>query len=181
MDDYLIKKLEAEVPAIEELRQASGAPALSLGVFHHGQIVYTKHFGHRDITKDEPPDDDSVYQLASSAKIIGICAVARLVCDGVLDWDTPIRTYLPEFCRPDNEVGNLITLRDLACHRTGWPLANFWLGQVAGEALLTTAQLVRQACHLQTIQPFRSAFYYSSWNYILILAVVEKVTGKAFG
>jgi CubicO group peptidase (beta-lactamase class C family) len=125
MDDNSIRKFDAEIPAIEDLRQASGTPTLSLGVFHRGRIIYTKHFGCRDMAKNEPPDDDSIYQSASSAKIISICAVARLVHDGILDWDTPTRTYLPQFPRPDNEVGNLITLRDLACHRTGWLLANF--------------------------------------------------------
>jgi CubicO group peptidase (beta-lactamase class C family) len=180
MADRRIISLEDEAPFIEELRRSSGAPALSLGVFHHGRIVYTKHFGRRDITHPDPPTDDTVYYLASVSKCIGICAVARLVSDGVLDWDIPIRNYLPEFHRPNDDFGREVTLRDLACHRTGMPLANFWWGQMEGEALLNTAQLVRQACYLQTIKPFRSAFYYSNWNYVLIHAVVEKVTGKPF-
>jgi CubicO group peptidase (beta-lactamase class C family) len=181
MYDNLIKQLDAEMPGVEELRQASGAAALSLGVFHHGQIIYTKHFGHRDIITGEAPDDDSVHYFASSGKCIGICAIARLVSDGVLDWDEPIRSYLPEFHRPNDDFGNLVTLRDLACHRTGLPLANFWWAQMGGENLLSIEQLIRQTCDLDTIKPFRSTFHYSSWNYILMHAVVEKVTGKAFG
>lgn len=181
MFDDLVHQLKAGAPFIEELRRASGAPSLSLGVFHHGQILYTEHFGRRDIAQPDPPTDNTVYYLASSSKCISICAVARLVSDGVLDWDTPIRHYLPEYHRPDDGLGDLATLRDLACHRTGLPLANFWWGQMGGEPLLTKADLIQQACHLRTVKPFRSAFNYSAWNYVLIHAVVERVTGKAFG
>ncbi|KAF2245338.1 beta-lactamase/transpeptidase-like protein [Trematosphaeria pertusa] len=173
--------LEAEVPLIEDLRRLSGAVALSLGVFHHGRIIYTRHFGRRDVEIPDPPNDDTVYYLASVSKCIGVCALARLVSDGVLDWDTPIRKYLPTFERTEDEFGQQATLRDLACHRTGLPLANFWWGQMEGELLLNTAQLVQQACHLKTIAPFRSSFYYSAWNYFLIHAIVERVTGISFG
>jgi CubicO group peptidase (beta-lactamase class C family) len=181
MDSICLEQLEAEAPFFEELRRLSGAPALSLGVFHHGRIIYTKHLGRRDTAYSDPPNDDTVYYLASISKIISICAVACLVSEGVLEWDIPIRKYLPEFDRPDDDIEKQATLRDLACHRTGLPLAAFWWGQMEGEALLDAAGLVRQACHLNPVKPFRSSFFYSPWNYCLIHAVVEKVTGKPYG
>ncbi|KAF2676798.1 beta-lactamase/transpeptidase-like protein [Lentithecium fluviatile CBS 122367] len=181
MDSKIFAQLEAEVPAIEDLRRSSGAVALSIGVFHHGRIIYTRHFGRRNIEFPDPPNDDTVYFLASVSKCISTCAVACLVADGVLDWDTPFHHYLQAFIRADDDFGNQATLRDLACHRTGLSQATFWWGQMEGESLLNTAQLVQQASYLRTIAPFRTSFNYSNWNYFLIHAIVEQATGKPFG
>ena len=83
----LVARLQQQSPLIVDLLRAGGAPGLSLGVFHHGQIVHTQHFGKRDVDSPEPPDDESVYWVASTFKIVTVSAIACLVTDGILGWD----------------------------------------------------------------------------------------------
>lgn len=40
--------------------------------------------------------------------------------------------------------------------------------------------MVRMACHINAIRPFRTSFLYSQWNYILVQIVIETVTGRPF-
>jgi CubicO group peptidase (beta-lactamase class C family) len=172
--------LQEQSATITNLLQAGGAPGLSLGVFHYGRIIHTQHFGKRDIETGDVPDDDSVYGVASTFKIIAVSAVARLVTDGILGWDVPIREYLPEFGQRKDQLGDECTIRDLISHRTGLALANMYWGQQNGEALSSKKDFMLIVNHLPTVKPFRSTFIYSQWNFILLHLIVEKVTGKSF-
>jgi CubicO group peptidase (beta-lactamase class C family) len=176
----LVVRLQQQIPAIKSLLRAGGAPGTSLGVFHNGHIVYTHHLGQRDIESPETPDDHSVYWVASTFKIVSVCAIARLVSDGFLGWDVPVHEYLPEFSRND-QLGAECTIRDLITHRTGLPMASFYWGQQKGELLSPQREFVRFVNHLPTVKPFRSTFIYSQWNFCLLHTIVEKVTGKLFG
>lgn len=180
MENDLVSQLDARSSAIADILRVSGSPGLSIGVFHHGRTIYSKHFGRKDVTRPEPPDDDTVYYLASASKILGICAVGNLVTEGILSWDTPIREYLPEFRNRKDEIGLDATLRDLAANRTGLPLANFFYAQQCGDQLLPKSELARLAADLDPVKPFRT-FIYSVWNYFLIHIIAEKATGKPFG
>lgn len=126
-------------------------------------------------------NDDTVYYVASVSNIIAVCVVARLLHDGILDWDKPIHQFLPEFHRPKDKFGRKATLRDFASNRAGLTLANLRWYHMKGQPLLDTVKLIRILADIDTIKPFRSSFYHTARNCILIRAVVEKRTGKPFG
>jgi CubicO group peptidase (beta-lactamase class C family) len=181
MMEELLARLDNVIPAISNVLNISGSPGLSIGVFHHGEVIYTKHFGQRDIARPEPPDDETIYYTASICKILSMCVVGSLVAEGLLNWDAPIREYLPELQQRNDELGREATLRDIASNRTGLPLANFFWGQMHTDALLHKSKYIQLSANLDSIKPFRSAFHYSTWNYVLVHLIVEKVTGKLFG
>jgi CubicO group peptidase (beta-lactamase class C family) len=177
----LVARLEQQSTTITELLSIGGAPGLSLGVFHDGRIIHTAHFGQRAIDSPAAPDDESVYLVASTFKIVTASAIARLITVGILGWDVPIRNYLPELRKRKDEFGLNATIRDLIANRTGLPMASFYWGQQNGEQLLPKEQFVRIINNIPTAKPFRSTFLYSQWNFCLLQLIVEEVTGMAFG
>ncbi|MCJ1456699.1 hypothetical protein MMC28_007063 [Mycoblastus sanguinarius] len=177
----LIERLKALEPTFVELLTISCAPALSLGVLHHGEIIHTAHFGRRDSLNPTPPNDDTIYRVASLTKALTSSAVALLVEEGTLDWDTPIREYLPSFSRRIDEIGQKTTLRDLLSNRTGLPNADYMFGQQHGEFLMPRNEIVRVTTFFEAVRPFREKFFYSQWNYGLVTEVVEAVTGTTLG
>ena len=66
----LSEKLIHLSPVLERFYTKSGAAGFSLGVLHHGQIVYTAHFGYKDVSTQFSLDDDNVYYMASLTKAI---------------------------------------------------------------------------------------------------------------
>ena len=180
MTEHLVERLKSHHGTIAKLLSISSAPGLSLGVFHHGQLIHTAHMGRRSINSPEPPNDGSVYFLASTFKIITACTVGRLVSSGHLTWDAPIHEYLPELKRRDT-FGLQATVRDLLANRTGLPMARFYWGQQAGEQLLPQTEFAAIVDVMKTVKPFRSTFIYSQWNYCLLQLIVERVTGQSFG
>lgn len=177
----LADSIQSLHPVISKVLEASGSPGLSLGVLHHGKIIHTAHFGRRDLNKPHLPDDNTIYHVASLTKLIAAGAVSSLVNEGVLDWNLPVRHYLPDFAQREDELGQKCTLIDLLSNRSGIAMANALWGQKCGEFLLPKNEIVHTACHLEAAKPFRSSFFYSQWNYALVSEIVERVTGQTFG
>jgi CubicO group peptidase (beta-lactamase class C family) len=174
-------QLKALEPTVTQILAISGSPGLSLGVLHQGNIIHTAHFGRRDCSDPEPPNDDTVYRVASLTKVLTSSAVALLIDEGILSWDTPIREYLPTFGQRTDELGQKATVKDLLSNRTGLAVADLLWGQQYGEFLLPRSELVRTTTFLEAVKPFREKFFYTQWNYGLVTEVVEAVTGKTLG
>ena len=177
----LPEKLRTLDSRINQILSISGSPGLSLGVLHEGRVVHTAHFGHHNVETDEIANDDTIYHVVSLTKLITAATVAALVDKGILEWDVPIRNYIPEFGKRKDELGQLCTLRDLLSNRTGLPLADAYWGQKGGEFLLPREEIIPTICSLKLRQPFRSSFVYNNWNYGLVGEIVAAVTGKSFG
>jgi CubicO group peptidase (beta-lactamase class C family) len=174
------KRLDSLLPLIENLFQLSGSPGLSIGVLHEGTTVFNANFGRIRASNAAAPSHDTLYNVASVTKLMTVGVVANLVSKGLLEWDVPIRHYLPEFGERPDEVGQKATITDLLANRTGLSAQNTFWGVMNEDIFQDRTQIPRLACHLPTYGEFRKTFVYSSWGYGLVTAVIERVTGKPF-
>lgn len=99
--------------------------SVSIGILKDG-IAYTSHYGELDAGKGNPPNDETIYEIASVSKTMTGTLVAQAVVDGKLNLEDDIRKYLnndyPNF-QYKNEV---ITIKHLITHTSRLP-AN-WTG-----------------------------------------------------
>lgn len=123
-----------------------------MGVLHGGNLLHTEHHGLRDYESPSSPNDRSIYRIASLSKVITVGVVASFVDEGILQWDTPIHTYLPEFGERKDEVGQKTTLIDLLSNRTGLALANAIWGQMNGVFLLPKEDIIRTSCFVPAVR-----------------------------
>jgi CubicO group peptidase (beta-lactamase class C family) len=87
----------AEVTStVERLMRAGRVPGLALAIIDHGEIVYQRGFGWRDVDGRLPLSDTTVMYAASFTKSMFAYMVMQLVQEGKLDLDRPIGTYLPK-------------------------------------------------------------------------------------
>ncbi len=117
--------VEAAIPemvAMAEGLVAEGAvPGLAIAVVHDDEVVYLGGFGVREVGKPETVDPDTVFQIASMSKPISSTVVARLVTEGLVDWDSRIVELNPQFALHDPYPTAEVTLTDLFSHRSGLP------------------------------------------------------------
>src|SRR5438093_5589755 len=109
-------QLEAEVEA------AMGrhvVPGVALGVLHEGRVE-TAGFGVTSAEHPLPVDADTLFLVASNTKTFTGAAVLRLVEQGKLDLDAPLRGYLPELRLADPAATAGVTLRHTLQHTAGW-------------------------------------------------------------
>lgn len=101
--------------AVEEFRQKSSAPGVSIALVQNGEIVYANGYGFADLENSVPATPETLYRLASVSKPITAVATMQLWQQHKLDLDAPVQKYCPAF--PDK--GALITTRMLLGHLGG--------------------------------------------------------------
>ncbi len=110
---------------VRRVMRALYVPGAAIGIIANGKIVLAKGYGVREVGKNAPVDADTLFDIGSLTKSFTTTAMAIAVDDGKLDWDKPVREYLPWFQMYDPIATNLITPRDLASHRSGLPAHDF--------------------------------------------------------
>lgn len=104
-------------------------PGVGIAIFDHGKIVCLKTYGLRDTERRLPLTPDSIMTPASLTKSVVTTLVMGLVRDGIIEFDKPIYTYLPnalpEYPRYHDLAGDprykQITMRMLLDHTSGFP------------------------------------------------------------
>jgi len=165
-------RLGAVDSIIEQAIADKNIPGAVLIVGHNGKVVYRKAYGNRALEpKREPMTLDTIFDLASLTKVVATTtAVMQLVQQGKVRLNDPVSKYLPEFAQNNKDD---ITVRQLLTHYSGLEpdldLKTPWQGK-------DTAFRMAFAETLQ--DPPGSAFVYSDINFIMLGALVEKVSGE---
>ncbi|HLS79367.1 MAG TPA: serine hydrolase [Nocardia sp.] len=156
-----------------ELMADSGIPGMAVAVVHHGEVVYSKGFGVRDVTTGEPVGASTVFQLASVSKPLGATVVARRVGAGGVSWDTPIRELTPDFALADPYVSDHVTVGDLYAHRSGLPDHAGDLLEDLGYDRTQVLERLRQL----PLAPFRDSYAYTNFGLTAAAVAVAERAG----
>jgi CubicO group peptidase (beta-lactamase class C family) len=93
-------------------------PSAGVAVFGCAGMLWAGATGFSDKDQHVPAGADTVFRAGSVSKSLTELVMMRLVEQGVLDLDAPVRRYLPDFA-PKNPFQTPITLRMLATHSAG--------------------------------------------------------------
>jgi CubicO group peptidase (beta-lactamase class C family) len=96
-------------------------PGAVVAVVQGGDVMMVQGFGVRAKGGIEPVTPDTRLMIGSVGKTMTTLLMARLVEDGRLDWDQPVRELLPEFAVADPALSETITVRNLVCACSGVP------------------------------------------------------------
>lgn len=160
---------------VEHERKRFGVQALSVVVVAAGQLELADGFGLRDAEQGLPATSRTLFAIASDTKAFVAAACAVLVDEGLLEWDRPVREYLPEFRLMDPAAAALVNVRDLLSHRTGLPrhdALNVW-----GGARLPLDEVVRRLRHLQPSAELRQSWQYNNLMYVTAGHLLGVLTG----
>ncbi len=161
--------------AVGELLARQPIPGVAGAAAVNGDLVWSEGFGYADLEQRIPVTGQSMFRIGSVSKPITAAAVMRLVETGRLDLDAPVQRYVPDF--PDKPWP--ITTRQLAGHLAGirhYRGLEFLLNRPfatvrAGLALFERDSLLHEP---------GTAYFYSSYGWNLISAVVEGAAGEEF-
>jgi len=146
-------------------------PGLALAVVREG-AVETRAFGVKSLATGEAMTVDTPVELASVSKSFTALAVMRL---GV-ELDRPVVRYLPEF-----SLDARIRVRHLLQHTSGLARADDFLVPCCGRpGEFNLGLAVRRIGGARLRRAPGEAFRYANSNYVLLAAVVERVSGQPF-
>ncbi|HEX2831406.1 MAG TPA: exo-beta-N-acetylmuramidase NamZ domain-containing protein [Thermoanaerobaculia bacterium] len=164
-DATQLRAVDAEV---EKAIANQKLPGGVLWIEHHGQ-VYSRAYGNRALVPAvEAMSEETIFDAASITKVVATApSIHRLVEQGKVALDAPVKTYLPEM-RDES-----ITIRQLLTHTSGLrpslDLRGDWSGYDEG---------VKRATQETPLNRPGVVFRYSDVNYILLGEVVHRVSGQ---
>lgn len=158
---------------IERLIQEWNVPGIAVGVVKDGEVIFEQGFGYRKVDNKLNVTADTVFSIASCTKSFTATALAMLVDEGKLDWDKPIKEYIPWFILKDDYVTQKITARDFLTHRTG--LARHDLLWFFND-FPSRKELVERLRYLDFNKDFRSSYQYNNLMYGTAGYLIEHIS-----
>jgi len=156
--------------------QELDVPGVSVGIHADGQ----DHFAYHGVTSIENPlevDENTIFQFGSTGKTFTATAIMRLVDQGRVDLDAPVRRYVPELALKDPDVAGQVTVLHLLNHTAGW----------AGDLLDNTGdgddaieKYVARMANLEQETPLGASVSYNNASLSLAGRIIEHVTGQVF-
>lgn len=169
--------LAAKIDAIMAGIYKPGEPGAAIIVRKDGQTVFRKGYGTADLELGVPIEPDMVFRLGSITKQFTAVSILMLAQEGKLGLQDEITKFLPDY----PTQGKRITVEHLLTHTSGiqsYTDMPEWLPLWRKD--FTVKELVDffKDKPMQ-FEPGRS-WAYSNSGYILLGAIIEKVSGKTY-
>ena len=149
-------------------------PGLSIALVKDGKLIQSHGYGLRDVERGLPMTENTVQPVASTTKSFTVASLATLVRDGKIEWDKPVRDYLPDFRLHSDCATQTLTVRDLVTHRSGLPRHDgVWYGSD-----LSREQLYQRLRHLELSAEPRARFQYNNLMYMTAGYLGGRVAGS---
>jgi CubicO group peptidase (beta-lactamase class C family) len=94
-------------------------PGVALGI-RKDELTLMRGLGVANVDEAESLTPEHIFPIASISKTVTATAVMRLVEQGKLDVQAPVRRYLPDFRVADDAASRDVTLWHLLTHTPGW-------------------------------------------------------------
>ncbi|MEE6134730.1 serine hydrolase domain-containing protein [Mycobacterium sp. 050128] len=167
---------------------ANRLPGAVAVIGHAGKIAFHQVYGWRKLAGEpgldglpapaEPMTEDTIFDLASLTKSLATAtAVMQLYEQGEVEADDPVQHYLPDFNTTNNPRRTQVTVRMLLTHTSGLP-GDVNLGDPWGLDGADKAEGIHRALTTPLESGPGDGFRYSDINFILLGALIEKVTGE---
>ena len=148
-------------------------PGVAVGVIRDGEVLLARGFGYRDIEAELPVTEHTTMAIGSNSKSFTVTLLGMLVDQGKLEWDTPVRDYLPDFRLYDEFATAEMTPRDLVTHQSGLPRHdNVWYGRAG-----TRADIFAKLRYLEPSASFRSRYQYQNLMFMTAGYLTEQIAG----
>lgn len=169
--------LAGKIDGLLSAAYAPGGPGAAIRVTKAGAVVLSKGYGLADVESKTPVTTATPFRLASVTKVFTSAAVLLLAEEGRVALDDSVSKRLPEF----TAAAPSLTVKHLLSHASGVPEYLERPNSLAwAQQEYSVAQLV------ETVGERPSAFApgeksaYSNSNYVLLGALVEKLSGQSF-
>ncbi|MHA2179811.1 MAG: serine hydrolase domain-containing protein [Promethearchaeota archaeon] len=132
-EDQIFEQVEKIVIRI---MTRSKIPGISLAILSGDKVVYAKGFGARNLKRNLPATQNTLYGIGSCTKSFTALAVMQLVQEGKLELNDPVEKYVPFKLKAKEQP---ITIHNLLSHSSGIP--GLGIGKILSTRLLSLSSM----------------------------------------
>lgn len=147
---------------VRDTIEAWHLPGLAIAVVQNDKVIFLKGYGIKEVGKTQPVTADTLFELGSTTKAFTATVMAMLADEKKLSWDDPVRNYLPGFHISDACTDSLITLRDIASHRSGVARHD----ELWDDSDFGRDELIHRIGLMKTWRPIRSGYQYNNLMFV---------------
>ena len=166
------EKAEAE---IQQLMRTTPVVGLSVAVVKDNKIIYNHSFGFKDVEKELPLTNESIFRIASISKSFTSTAIMQLVAKKQISLDQDVSELVGFKIRNPKFPNTVITLKMLLSHRSS---INDSEGYFSLDAIDPATNPNFAKCY-NAYEPDKG-YMYCNLNYNLVGSILEKITGIRF-
>jgi len=171
----IVSELQRFIPKLVQADVFSGV----VSVFHQGRPVFVGAYGLAQRDPPVPNSLDTRFELASVSKMFTGVSIAKLVEQGKLSYHDTVAQLLLDY--PNRSVARRLTVHHLLTHTSGLPEYLFTESYRAGKGGVRAPADYWPFFANDTLEfAPGSQWSYSSSNYVLLGAIIERVSGESF-
>lgn len=174
-----INKIPLGSGSVNERMSYYKVPGLSIALINNNTIEWTRTYGTINNENNLPVNTETLFEAASTTKLLTALITLHFVEKGVLDLDKDVNDYLIRWKIPENEFtkNNAVTLRLLLTHQSGMnkPDGGFSSTEVPSiiQTLKGETPATNPPANIERIPGCN--WSYSNFGYIVIQLVLEDV------
>jgi CubicO group peptidase (beta-lactamase class C family) len=175
LDPAIARQIDEVVSSVGKDR----LPGAVVLVARDGETVFRKAYGWSDMDRRQPMDASVQMPIGSVTKQFTATAIMMLMEEGKLSLSDSVARHLPEFAPQLKDV----TVEQLLTHTSGVPdytkQWRMWLPDFGADVSLSEVLGRIRGKSLDFAPGTR--FAYSNSNYVLLGAIIEKLSGQSYG
>jgi len=161
----------------DEMLEKHRLPALSMAVWKDGTL-HKAASGILNIDTGVEATTDSIFQIGSITKVFTASLIMKLVEEGRVDLDKPVKQYLRSFQVADRKATETITVGQLLNHTNG--IAGDYFVDDQNEDGPHIARFIDRCSQLPLVHPVGDGFSYSNVGFAVAGRLIEVVTGMSW-
>ena len=152
------------------------APGCGVAVVEKNKVLFAGGFGFSDYEAKKPATSNTIFQIGSCTKAFTSALLGVLANEGKLDFDEKVTAYLPGLRLYNDELNTYLTVRDLACHRSGLPRHDLaWYLNPT-----TRDSFVQRMTYFEPSAGLRQQWQYNNFGFLLQGIIAERLSGKSW-
>jgi CubicO group peptidase (beta-lactamase class C family) len=173
----IAQQTSAEIKAVDRIvlnaMRAWDIPGAAVAIVRNDRVIHVAAYGVKEVGGSEPVTIDTLFQIGSASKAFTTTAIAMLADEKKVSWDEPVRNHLDYFRLSDVCADSMVTVRDLAAHRTGLERHDMLWDNSPWQR----EEVIRRISALELTKPFRNGYQYQNIMFIAAGEVVSQASG----
>ena len=168
---------KANADALLKKSFPDAGPGAAVIVTEHGRRVYEAGQGLADVNAKTKITPETVFRIGSITKQFSAAIILQLVAEGKVSLDDKLSKFLPDYPKPGADA----TIAELLNHTVGvqsYTDIPGWMDEKHTAKAYTTEQMIAEFKDLPSPSRPGEKWAYNNSGYVLVGAVIEKVTGK---